>query len=344
MSENRETEVMMDKQWVDFKAVKAAVSMEAALLHYGVKVRRVNATYLRGRCPLPSHSSGGAKESFGVQTQKNAWACQSESCVAGRGGKKGGNVLDFVAAMEGCSVRDAALKLQDWFLAAATDRGEGSVPTAPTKPVTEETRPAASRSDKPMERNDRLAFALKGIDPSHPYLAKRGIRKETAEAFGVGFFPGKGSMSGRIVFPIENAKGDLVGYAGRSIDCSEPEYKFPSGFKKSLELFNLHRAIQTGSRRGYLVEGFFDAMKVFQAGYPCVVGLLGSSLSDAQSQLISTHLDEIVVMLDGNDAGRIGAGECALRLAPLMRVKLLWVPWGKEPDQLSSDEIRSLLK
>jgi DNA primase len=334
----------MENQWVDFKTVKAAVSMEAVLGHYGVKVRRVNATYLRGKCPLPTHRAAGGKdkESFGVQLSKNVWACQSRSCVESRQGSKGGNVLDFVAAMEGCSVRDAALRLQGWFMNGDDEgRAENSGPLF--SPATAKTRESSNESESSQQENAPLKFALNGIDASHPYLTKRGIRRETAEALGVGFFPGKGSMSGRIVFPIANAKGELVGYAGRTIDGSEPEYKFPAGFRKSLELFNLHRAIKTGSKCVHLVEGFFDTMKVHQGGFTCVVGLFGWCLSDAQAKVISTHFDEAVIMLDGNDMGRRGSAGCAARLAPVMKVKLVWVPWGKEPDQLSSEEIRGLL-
>lgn len=335
----------MDNQWVDFKAVKAAVSMEAVLGHYGVKVRRVNATYIRGKCPLPSHGSakGKEKESFGVQVNKNAWACHSHSCVAARQGSKGGNVLDFVAAMEGCSVRNAALRLQEWFMNNGDGDRREEIAGSLFSPVVGKKTEEASNTENGPEENVPLKFALQGIDASHPYLTKRGIRRETAEAFGVGFFPGKGSMSGRIVFPIANARGELVAYAGRTIDGSEPEYKFPAGFKKSLEMFNVHRAIETGSKCVHLVEGFFDTMKVHQAGYSCVVGLFGWCLSDAQAKLISTHFDEAVIMLDGNDIGRRGSAGCAVRLAPVIGVKLVWVPWGKEPDQLSSDEIRSLL-
>ena len=73
-------------------------------------------------------------------------------------------------------------------------------------------------------------------------------------------------MHDRIVIPIHNPEGELVAYAGRSIDGSEPRYKFPAGFHKSLELFNLHRV--RGEVSVVLVEGFFDCMKVTQAGFP----------------------------------------------------------------------------
>src|SRR5689334_8790931 len=99
--------------------------------------------------------------------------------------------------------------------------------------VSDTPAPDVHGSNRPLE------FTLKGIDASHEYVAKRGIRAETARAFGVGFFPGKGSMLGRVVIPIHNREGTLVAYAGRSIDGAEPKYKLPAGFHKSIELFNL---------------------------------------------------------------------------------------------------------
>src|SRR5262245_44104281 len=106
----------MATTWVSYEEVKAAVTLEMVLGRYGVLARRVNGICLRGKCPLPTHGSEDTKPSFSADTAKNAWACQSRSCVAARAGRRGGNVLDFVAVMEACSIRDAALKLQDWFL------------------------------------------------------------------------------------------------------------------------------------------------------------------------------------------------------------------------------------
>ena len=118
----------MISTWVDFKAVKQSVSMEMAMAHYGVKLRRIHGPYLRGHCPLPSHTSKGSAQSLIVNTEKKAWACYSDSCVASRGGRTGGNVLDFVAAMERCSIRDAALKLQERFAVISTPVSEKITP------------------------------------------------------------------------------------------------------------------------------------------------------------------------------------------------------------------------
>src|SRR5690242_14673944 len=107
----------MESSWVDFKAIKQAVTIGQVLDRYGVKLKR-SGKELRGRCPI--HHGDGA-DSFHANTEKNAFHCFS--C-----GTKG-NVLDFVAAMEKCNVRDAALKLQDWFPIAASGTSPGSPPT-----------------------------------------------------------------------------------------------------------------------------------------------------------------------------------------------------------------------
>ena len=155
-------------------------------------------------------------------------------------------------------------------------------------------------------------------------------------------FPGKGSMRDRIVIPIHNAKGDLVAYAGRVIDGLEPRYKFPTGFHKSLELFNLHRV--RGELSVVLVEGFFDCMLVTQAGFPCVA-LMGSIMSRVQEDLLAEHFAHIVVMLDGDDAGKSATTKITDRLrGRVFEVHVVDLPDGVQPDQLSTDELHRLLR
>jgi hypothetical protein len=96
----------MTNQWVDFKAVKESVSMQMVIEHYGIKGLRKSKDELRGACPLPGGTDKNQR-AFSVNLSKNVFKC----FVCG----SRGNVLDFVATMEGCSVRDAALKLAEWF-------------------------------------------------------------------------------------------------------------------------------------------------------------------------------------------------------------------------------------
>src|ERR1700730_13316124 len=94
----------MNKDWVDFRVIKAQVSMQMLVEHYALRELRTSKDELRGRCPI---HKGDGERTFHINLSKNAFQCFS--C------KAKGNVLDFVAAMESCSVRDAALKLQAWF-------------------------------------------------------------------------------------------------------------------------------------------------------------------------------------------------------------------------------------
>jgi DNA primase len=306
--------------------------MEMALANYGVQLHRLDGSYIRGRCPLPTHRSRSSYQSFIVNTEKNAWSCHSDSCVAARGGRVGGNVLDYVATMEHCSIREAAVKLNDWFLVSAPH-----LPPAHAQPELGGTWPSSTS----YSANKPLAFALSQIDSSHRYLSDRGIDLETARHFGVGYNRGSGSTGGRIVIPIHDEHGFLVAYAGRSIGAREPKYVFPSRFRKSLVLFNLHRAIQHGTSV-VVVEGFFDCLNVHQAGLPCVVGLMGCSLSRRQEELLEQHFRGVILCLDGDSAGRSAAVTVAARLVSKVSTRLIEIPVGTQPDSLGSDQIRCL--
>jgi DNA primase len=316
----------MQNTYVDFRAVKEAVSIRMALDHYGVNWLRKNGEELRGRCPI---HKGEGTDTFHASVAKNIFNCFS--C------KARGNVLDFVAAMEQCTVRDGAIKLAEWF--SIPSSSERPKPAAPKKAT-----PASNRGEGTV-KNTPLSFQLKDVDAKHPYLAERGIRLETAEQFGIGYFAGKGSMSGRIVIPIHDEFGKLIAYAGRSIDNSEPRYKLPAGFHKSLVLYNLHRAMTRNSVRVstvVLVEGFFDCIKVHEAGYPCVA-LMGCSLSNEQEEVLCRRFTGAVLLFDGDEAGKAATDECLARLGRKLWVKAISVPAGRQPDQLSTEELQALL-
>jgi DNA primase len=318
---------MMRAQWIDFKSIKGKVSMETVLSHYDVRLRRVGADQFRGKCPLPTHSSTSSNDSFSVSFIRNAWSCQSASCIAARSGRVGGNVFDFVAEMERCSIREAALNLQHSLTEnqtpRVTSRNEESVAHTP------ENRP--------------LSFTLRNIDHQHPYVASRGLSEHTARYFGVGYYDGNGFLRGRVVIPIHNEHGELVAYSGRAIGQSKPKYRLPAGFRKSHLLFNLHRAIGKGDRTLILVEGFFDTFKIHQAGHDNVAALMGSKLSDRQAGLIGTYFDQVILMLDADEAGKAATAAVSTALSSILAVQIVELASGTQPDQLASEEINQLL-
>jgi DNA primase len=135
----------MPSNWVDFPAVKQAVSMLMVLDHYQVKGLKAQGHELYGRCPI---HKGEGSDAFRVSVQKNAFNCFS--CHAR------GNVLDFVAAMEKCTVRDAALKLQEWFSVAAP---EGSGAYEVLRRAAKKAADVYTKRGKPIPAHVRSALA-----------------------------------------------------------------------------------------------------------------------------------------------------------------------------------------
>jgi DNA primase len=116
------------------------------------------------------------------------------------------------------------------------------------------------------------------------------------------------------------------------------------GFRKVLELFNLQRAVvAAGDKTVIVVEGYFDCMRVHQAGFPSVVALMGSSLSATQESGLLHHFERIVLLLDGDAAGRAASGVIATRLSGRRSVEVVRLLDRGQPDQLSSSAIRQLL-
>jgi 5S rRNA maturation endonuclease (ribonuclease M5) len=311
-----------------FRSIKQSIPIDAVLARYGVKLRSVEPHTLCGPCPLPTHTSRHSRESFSVNLALRVWSCHSASCVAARNGRIGGHVIDLVAILERCGLRQAGLRLQDWFGVRATD-----------PPV---VREPAARTAPPAASNPPLGFTLQGIDTRHPYLSQRGIFPATARLFGVGMYRGAGFLAGRCVIPIRDENSRLVAYAGRAVHGEPPKYLFPAGFRKSHVLFNLDRAKHTSGSHVIVVEGFFDALKVHQAGHP-VVALMGTSFSQRQSELLAGYFPRVTLMLDGDPPGRRAADVIAQFLLDKMTVDQIQLPPGVQPDQLSSIEINSFL-
>lgn len=315
-------------RWVSFRTVKSAVTMKQVLTRYAVCLKAAGPSVLRGRCPLPMHESESAS-SFSVDTRRNIWACHSQSCIAARDGCIGGNVLDFVACMEGRSIREAALLLQYRFVAG----------TSSSPPMRASPQARAGCGNKP------LAFRLSNLAAQHPYLVAREVDAVTADLFGIGYYSGPGILAGRIAIPIHNAPGEIVAYAGRAVDAFEPKYRFPPSFRKSEELFNLHRARAIRPPGIILVEGFFDCLRVHQAGFPNVAALMGCAISGQQQQLLSATCSTVILLLDGDAAGRnatriIGAKLLSSGLA----VVALHLPEGQQPDNTRIADLRTLIR
>ena len=284
---------------------------------------------LIGLCPFHEESKG----SFHASRTKNAFQCF--------GCKRKGNILDFVSLKEEVNIRQAAMMIQEWF--------QISTQRPPEAPETRET-PKGGTSMPPEGENPPLTFELKNLDPKHPYFKERGLKKETVEHFGLGFCS-RGLMKDRVAIRIRDERGDLVAYAGRCAgepQDGEEKYMLPPGFAKSKVVFNLHEAGQAAQETGLiLVEGFFDTFRISQAGFPQVVALMGSWLSEKQKELLVSCLGpqgKLTLLFDADDAGRECEAQCLQELSGHVFVKAVKLPYeGDQPDKLSDNVINALL-
>lgn len=303
--------------WLDFKSIKVRVKLESVLQHYHVELRPSGKGQYRGCCPI---HCGDGHDAFHVNLARNVFHCFA--CGAG------GTVLDFVAAMEGCSLSEAAQRLQG-IMCSSTPL---TLTLNEKELVTERRRVSLP-----------LNFKLTGIDYAHPYLAERGITEQTAVEFGVGFYAGPGLMHGRLVIPIHNADGQLIAYCGRSVDQTQPRYRVPPAFAKSEILFNMHRAAAGAGNSVVVVEGFFDCMKVHQAGVRSVAALMGAVLYGPQRSILLERFRHVILFLDGDPTGRKASTVIAQPLRPYCSVRVVSLPGGTQPDQLPVEDIGDIL-
>ncbi len=306
---------------LDFGRVKEEANFEQILRHYGLPVggygnQRVTL------CPL----HGDTKPSCSINLERNVFNCFG--CGAH------GSVLDFVAQIENEFIRDAAERIED--ICGLSDLSQASR----EKPNWTEKRDNRDSSNRPLRP---LTFRLT-LDPSHPYLARRGIGPELAAAFGLGYCSG-GTMGGRICIPIHDYRGALVAYAGRwasnDVPQNVPKYELPRGFEKRRVLFGLHRV--AGAEHVVLVEGYWSVFPLHALKIPAVA-LMGRTLSPEQETLlIESHVRMLTLLLDGGQPGREATDELLPRLARPFFVRVVSLLDGEEPDTVSEQFLIEVL-
>ena len=212
------------------------------------------------------------------------------------------------------------------------------------------------------------------------YLAGRGLDPHTIARFGFGFAPDDRQavkralgrfpeallieaglriavderepydrFRGRIMLPIEDARGRIIAFGGRILDGASsdaPKYlnsPDTSLFDKSVTLYNLHRAAPAAREAGRLlvVEGYMDVVALSAAGIGECVAPMGTALTERQLELLWRQVEAPIVCFDGDAAGRRAAMRAAVRALPLLRpahtLRIVRLPPGQDPD----DVIRS---
>lgn len=327
-------------EWIDFAEIRRRVSLEDVLTKY-YQVQNIRRNGKTGTCPCPIHG-GTSPRSFHIDFEKNLYHCFTKCS------NKGGNQLDLVAAKDKVDIREAALRLKRFFLDNEDPPPVAPAPAPPPRPLS----PAAviaqirrpDREKKPERINPPIEIRLQ-LAPDHPHIVTdRRLSLGTAQEFGIGYCS-KGILAGCIAIPIHDVEGELVAYAGRRLKYKEVselgKYRFPSGFHKDRVLYGLHRipAAEHATSAITLVEGFFSVLKLHEAGVRAAA-IMGADLSTHQA-LQLRQFRRVIVLLDGNAAGRRGSAAAA---ELLHNATVVHLPTDWEPEQLSRGALLSLVE
>jgi DNA primase len=145
----------------------------------------------------------------------------------------------------------------------------------------------------------------------------------------------------RVMFPIRNTKGQVIGFGGRVMDGGEPKYlNSPETplFQKGHELYGLFEARQAIRDAGYVLvtEGYMDVVALAQLGFPQAVATLGTACTSTHVQKLLRQTDSVIFSFDGDKAGRRAARRaleaCLPQVSDNKTIKFLFLPQEHDPD------------
>ncbi len=329
-------------------------------------LKKVGVNY-KGLCPFHSEKT----PSFTVNEEKQIFHCFG--CGAG------GNAITFLMKAGGMSFPDAVTELakkagvlipkDDWNMPSAKNDKRSA--------LFEVNEAAASFYHRVLKDSDKgrgylekrgltedivndykLGYGGDGWDSLYGFLSKKKASLAMAEELGL-IIPKKSGgfydrFRGRIIFPIFDIHGQVIGFGGRSIDGSEPKYLNSSEsalFKKSDSLYGLTVAKKwiKEADEALIVEGYMDLLSLHQAGIKNSVATLGTALTAGHLRLIKRLTGNIVTVFDADQAGlKATLRALDLFLTEGVRARVLSMPEGHDPDtfvrETGADRFRKEIK
>ncbi len=320
-----------------------------------IPVLRAGGANLKARCPFHQEKT----PSFYISRDRQMWHCF--------GCGEGGDLFTFIMKMEGLDFRDA--------LALLAERAGVKLPNYKPEEVSERRRvldalSLAARFYAALLESAREAAAAR------EYLAKRGVDTAMIQTFGLGFAPaewdaltraldkrgvapadlekaglalrserGRGHYDrfrGRIMFPIRDPNGQVIGFTGRVLDPEAKEAKYVNtpqtlAYNKSAALYGIDeaRGAIRAADRAVVVEGNMDVVACHQIGEKNTVAASGTALTAEQLRLLGRYTQNIAIAFDADSAGAAAARRgIGLAIEQGFNVRVIRVPegGGKDPD------------
>ncbi len=342
----------LSPQWLDELRARTVLS---TVISPSVKLIRAGREW-KACCPFHNEKT----PSFTVNDDKGFWHCFG--CSAH------GDAIRFLTDYRGMQFMDAVKELA----AKAGMEVPASDPQAK-----ERADRAASLTDLMAEAAKWYSAQLSAPSggQARDYLKRRSIDAETVERFGLGFAPDSRSslkralekhgedklvetgmlikpeqggesydrFRGRLMFPIRDPRGRVIGFGGRIMGDGEPKYlNSPDTplFDKGRTLYNIDRASSASraARRLILVEGYMDVIALDGAGISEAVAPNGTAVTEAQLERMWRLESSPILCFDGDSAGRKAAVRAATRALPLIRpdrtLRFVELPSGQDPDDV----------
>lgn len=316
-----------------------------------VTLKKTGKNYL-GRCPFHSEKT----PSFTVSSEKQIYKCF--------GCGEAGNVISFVMKTRNMAFPEAVKFLGEKVGIVVDDAdspGKSSAANEKFKRMYDINIQAAryfytnlKRFKAPYEylkgrgitdetiKKFGIGFALDNWQGIRSYLKQRGFSEEEILELGLTTKNEKGNIydrfRNRIIFPVFNVSGRVIGFGGRVLDDSKPKYlNSPETpiFHKGTNLYGLNLAIKNNQARTVImVEGYMDVISLSQQGVTNVVATLGTALTEGQCKLLKRYIDTVIVSFDSDVAGQ----NATIRGLEILQksgfdLKILQIPSGKDPDE-----------
>jgi len=281
-----------------------------------------------GLCPFHKEKT----PSFHVHSEKQFYHCF--------GCGEGGNVISFIMAAERLAFIEAVNLLAERVGMSVPDIGSAANDSKASEFRSRELKERILKANLEAAKFYRLNLTSQEGRGALSYLQSRGIDSKTINAFGIGFAPdgwdnlknvlvkagydedfllesGLLAVSNnktydrfrnRIIFPIIDVKGAILGFGGRTLDDSNPKYLNSSdslAFNKGKTLYGLDRLAKLRPLKSIiLAEGYMDVIAMYQYGFKNAVASLGTALTQEQAKLLFRFAKQIIVAYDGDAAGK----------------------------------------
>ena len=316
-----------------------------------VRLKRSGRNFM-GLCPFHNEKS----PSFSVSQNKQIYKCF--------GCGEAGNVISFVMKNRNMSFLDAVKYLASRANITLELQNEKKDKSLQKKELLYRVN---------LEAGKFFFSNLMSNDTAKEYFLNRGIKLETIRSFGLGYANNSwnslmnhlkrkniseqlmieaGLLSvnpeknrkydrfrNRVMFPVFDYRGKVIGFGGRVLDDSKPKYlNSPETlvFQKGTNLYGLNFALKHNMKERYfiIVEGYMDLITLHQYGITNVVASLGTALTINQARLLKRYADKVVISYDADMAGQMATmrGLEILRTAGF-DVRVLSIPQGKDPDE-----------